>query len=163
MSSLISFSPLLTIRTVLGDPFMNAYYTAFDFGEKRVGFAKLATGDGDQCQDDLGFDINYNGPPLPPPTPKPASPTEPAPTPRPYTAPPPQSTPQWNSGTYNGGGGGSDNAKVIGLGLLAIGVALVAYVLNRRGRDYRHRRIEQMMMSNNDEDLNMEMPAFTIT
>lgn len=173
MSPFISFSPLLTIRTVLGDPFMNAYYTAFDFGEKRVGFAKLATGDGDQCQDDLGFDINYNGPPLPPPAPKPASPsspaapytppTEPAPTPRPYTPSPPQSTPQWNSGTYNGGGGGSDNAKVIGLGLLAIGVGLVAYVLNRRGRDYRHRRIEQMMMSNNDEDLNMEMPAFTIT
>lgn len=152
---------------------MNAYYTAFDFGAKRVGFAPLAAGDGDQCQDDLGFDINYNGPPLPPPSPKPASPaspatpytppTEPAPTPRPYTPPPPASSPQWNSGPYNGGsGGGSDNAKVIGLGLLAIGVALVAYVLNRRGRDYRHRRVEQMMMSN-DEDLNMEMPAFTIT
>lgn len=159
---------------------MNSYYTAFDFGQKRVGFAELSQGGGDQCQDDLGIDINYTGPPLPPPVPKPAPPiptppasnpappatpvipAAPPPTPStPYTPPPPQPFAQQRSGSgATGGGGDSDNAKVIGLGLLAAGVALVAYVLNRRSRDYRHRRIEQIVMSN-EENLNMEMPEFT--
>jgi hypothetical protein len=44
--------------TVLGDPFMNSFYTAFDFGGKRVGFAPLSEGEGDECPDDLAIDIN---------------------------------------------------------------------------------------------------------
>ena len=148
---------------VLGDPFINSYYTAFDFGQKRVGFAELSDGDGDQCQDDLGYDINYTGAPLPPPVPKPAPATPPTPVAT-YTPPPPRPVSEGRSSqtTTSTASSSSDNAKFVGLGILAVGVALFAFVLNRRSRDYRHRRIEQIMMAN-EEDLNMEMPEFTIS
>lgn len=42
---------------VLGDAFVNKYYTAFDFGNKRVGFAQGVPESNDICQADLGIDI----------------------------------------------------------------------------------------------------------
>lgn len=38
---------------------MNKYYTAFDFGNKRVGFAPASPGTDDLCQADLSLDLSY--------------------------------------------------------------------------------------------------------
>ena len=145
---------------------MNSYYTAFDFGQKRVGFAELTSGDGEQCQNDLGYDANYEGDPLPPPVSQPAPQGTDVET---YTPPPPLSNAQSRTSSGLGTGGGSSggssdsNAMIAGLLVLAIGVILVSAVLNRRREHVRHQRIESMMMANDDDgDLalgEMELPG----
>ena len=45
---------------VLGDPFFSKYYIAFDFGQKRVGFALSEENSADVCGDDLGIDISVS-------------------------------------------------------------------------------------------------------
>ena len=44
---------------VLGDAFLNKYYTAFDFVNKRVGFAKAMNDSQDKCEADLQLDITH--------------------------------------------------------------------------------------------------------
>lgn len=44
---------------VLGDVFLNKYYAAFDFTNKRVGFAKAMKGSEDKCERDLPLDITH--------------------------------------------------------------------------------------------------------
>jgi hypothetical protein len=46
----------------LGDAFLNKYYAAFDFANKRVGFAIAVQNTDDVCQDDLDLDIGYHNP-----------------------------------------------------------------------------------------------------
>ena len=46
---------------VLGDAFFNRYYAAFDFSNKRVGFAKAEKDSTDVCKGDLPLDISYDG------------------------------------------------------------------------------------------------------
>ena len=46
---------------VLGDAFLNKYYAAFDFMNKRVGFAPASKNSADICQSDLPMDITYDG------------------------------------------------------------------------------------------------------
>lgn len=45
---------------IIGDAFLNKYYAAFDFINKRVGFAPSAENSLDVCQADLSMDISYN-------------------------------------------------------------------------------------------------------
>jgi hypothetical protein len=69
-----SIGPLCVLRIggdfeldgwVLGDVFFNSYYAAFDFGKKRVGFARAAKNSKQICQDDLVMDISSKGEPIP--------------------------------------------------------------------------------------------------
>jgi hypothetical protein len=47
---------------ILGDVFLNRHYAAFDFGNRKVGFARLSTEDsGEFCQKDWKMDIKYDG------------------------------------------------------------------------------------------------------
>lgn len=46
---------------VLGDPFFNKYYVAFDFKRKRLGFAEAANHSDDICHLDFELDISYSG------------------------------------------------------------------------------------------------------
>ena len=174
-----SFLILFACREVLGDPFINSYYTTFDFGQKRVGFAPLSTGDGDSCPDDLGLDINYSGAPVPPPVPKPAPagpavpvpappvpvPNYPAVTPQPYTPLPPRTSPpapRINQNTSAAGGGSDNGGMLVGLSLLVAGVVLVAFVLKRRRTSFRHERINRMVIGSDEDDLamgEMELPG----
>jgi len=133
----------------------------------------LSAGDGDICSDDSGLDINYSGPPLPPPAPK-SAPAAPAPipsppvsvpanpvaTPPPYTPSPP--VPRINQNNAAPGGGSDKGGMLVGLGLLVVGVLLVAFVLNRRRTSYRHERIERMVMDSREDDLalgEVELPG----
>jgi hypothetical protein len=49
---------------VLGDVFFNSHYAAFDFGKKRVGFARAAKNNKEICQSDLAMDISSKGEPI---------------------------------------------------------------------------------------------------
>jgi hypothetical protein len=44
----------------LGDAFLTKYYTAFDFYNKRVGFALASASTVDKCDTDMGLDIAFN-------------------------------------------------------------------------------------------------------
>lgn len=46
---------------ILGDVFLNRYYAAFDFVNRKVGFAKLTSDSTELCPADLPMDISYNG------------------------------------------------------------------------------------------------------
>lgn len=46
----------------MGDAFLNKYYTAFDFRNKRVGFAVATQHSDDVCQDDIDMDLNHHYP-----------------------------------------------------------------------------------------------------
>jgi len=46
---------------VLGDTFLNKYYSAYDFLNKRVGFAMAAADSSSVCDQDLPLDISYTG------------------------------------------------------------------------------------------------------
>ena len=135
--------------------------------------AALTAGDGDSCPDDLGLDINYNGPTVPPPVPKPAPaapapipsppvpvPNNPAATSQPYTPSPP--VPRINQNSAASGGGSDNGGMLVGLGILVLGVVLVAFVLNRRRTSHRHERIERMVIDSHEDDLalgEMELPG----
>lgn len=45
---------------ILGDSFLNKYYSAYDFVNKRVGFAPAAEESADICQKDLPMDVSYD-------------------------------------------------------------------------------------------------------
>jgi hypothetical protein len=44
---------------ILGDPFLLKYYSAYDFGAKRIGFALASENSNDICDDDLSIDIGH--------------------------------------------------------------------------------------------------------
>lgn len=46
---------------ILGDAFLTKYYAAFDFINKRVGFAPASKHSADICQSDLPMDITFDG------------------------------------------------------------------------------------------------------
>ena len=70
---------------ILGDSFLLKYYAAFDFQNKRVGFAKASKNSADICQFDLPMDISF-GNALLPSTPE-ITPNGPPETPPPLSGP----------------------------------------------------------------------------
>lgn len=44
---------------MFGDAFFNKHYAAFDFGNKRVGFAVASKHSNDICQEDVALDIQF--------------------------------------------------------------------------------------------------------
>lgn len=47
---------------VLGDPFLSKFYAVFDFGEKRLGFARSARNSKDVCPSDTDLDLEFYHP-----------------------------------------------------------------------------------------------------
>lgn len=108
---------------ILGDVFLNLHYAAFDFGNRKVGFARLSTTDsGETCQADWPLDVrNHDG--ATEPVPGPASAPSPASSggsdaggggEGDATAPAPGPPTPSRNGTTSGGGGGGDAAPAPG-------------------------------------------------
>lgn len=114
---------------------MNSYYTTFDFGNKRVGFAPLAEGDGDECSDDSALDINNAGGPASTPTNNaPFAPTPAAPKAAP-AAPKLGAGKQAQMTNKTDGKANGIDPKVAVLGFFGLAVLVLAFVIKRR----RHR------------------------
>ena len=60
---------------MLGDTFLNKYYSVYDFVNKRVGFAESSEDSSSICDQDSPLDLQYDGQPIIPGT-APAAPPE---------------------------------------------------------------------------------------
>ncbi|KAL7565023.1 hypothetical protein ACA910_020735 [Epithemia clementina (nom. ined.)] len=119
---------------ILGDPFFNAHYAAFDIVNKKVGFAPLVrSGDSANCDEDWPFDIHNEGQPIPPSAPHPAPPPQ-------HAAGPSTSVTSPTKGVN------SDKIKLFaGLAVVFLGGILFGWVIFRkRGHSYRQQRFNQI-------------------
>jgi hypothetical protein len=142
---------------VLGDAFLNKYYTAFDFTNKRLGFAKAAKNSADRCDEDLKLDITHvhGGGGDEPPTP--ATPHGSSPTQTPASSSTIGNTTfQEESVDANSGLKRFGTAAAV----LVIFAFLVSLVM-RRGSAAKRRRFEEIV-SKADEDGEDEEEHFTI-
>lgn len=153
---------------VLGDPFFNAHYAAFDFQNNKVGFAPIAKGENSaNCEADWPLDIHNDGQPAPASKPGPSAPSPTsAPVPvtvvpmLPQVTPAPHSTSPYNPSASSANvqssnvrtGAGSDTIKLIaGLVVVFFGGMLFGWVIfRRRGQQYRQQRFDQIAGSELD-------------
>ena len=146
---------------VFGDVFMNKYYTAFDFGKKRVGFAKSSKRNSELCPADWPLDVAYNGTSLE--TPPPIEPTpHAAPQPLPSPAAPSPSTP--HSGPLTPSESSPDPDKGLSmpwfllLGVVLLGTCYACFCRRKRARLSARR--EQYSMASRYEDADSDLSPF---
>jgi hypothetical protein len=109
---------------IIGDAFLNKYYAAFDFINKRVGFAQSAENSVDTCQTDLPMDISFDD----------STPTQNGTKPiaSPAAKPEIESTPAIdgaNSGAVNATSGADKFLRTFGA---FVGLLLLAFIVLRR-------------------------------
>lgn len=127
---------------ILGDPFLNKYYSAFDFVNKRVGFAVSAENSVDICPTDLPMDVSYD---------ESSTPIQNGTIPLP-SALAPQTNDSGNSDTKIATTSGADKF-LMAFGAFA-GFALLVFIIVRK-RHFRRRtaRFEEIAAGRHDFDL----------
>ena len=157
---LILANPLLP-GWILGDPFLNAHYSAYDFVNKRIAFAQAAKDSSTICEADLAMDISHgeDSKSTTPPTPTalPTHASTPPPTPLPTKAPlmvgaaniettnlsVPQPTKEQKASSF------ATSATISFLAIMMI--LLVAIIVRRRS----HRRVRFQEVASGAEELEM--------
>lgn len=153
---LILANPLIP-GWILGDPFLNAHYSAYDFVNKRIGFARAAKDSEAICEADLAMDISRgeNSKPTTPPSPT-APPTDASTTP-PMPASSELPTTANIKATTLAVPPAREEQKVsffaasAAIGFLAITMILAAIVLRRR----RHHRVRFEEVVSSAEEFEM--------
>jgi hypothetical protein len=135
---------------ILGDAFLNRYYTAFDLEGKRLGFAKSSQHNKELCPNDWPLDVRYDGSPLVIPTP--------APIPRPETPvapPPPKDTPPTSPTGIKDQGTVDDVPKPSGFSWMLVVLVSFFFVgclyIARRRQRQRERREHYSLASRYDD------------
>lgn len=142
---------------ILGDAFLDRYYTAFNFVDKRIGLAETATENGGSiCAEDWPLDIAYDGGPAPAP-----SPTKESFVPPKIGGNPSPAVASSKSSPYSDGGGSSSMNASIGMAVAVVvaAILMVSVISCRRRRRYqRADRYDDQGYSNEDVE-EMELPG----
>ena len=144
---------------MLGDTFLNKYYSVYDFVNKRVGFALASANSDTVCDRDLPLDLSYDGEPVSlseivERIPSSQSQSSPDPSPQAYQPYYSSSTTTTNDDDGDDGLQASHKFAISAAALVLAIMALMA--MTRRRRDGRAARFEGIQMVGvDDHDLRL--------